>query len=380
MAFGPWGRRQSHEPPEPKSADRKEQFPCDQCGAILAYAPGTDQLACLYCGHLNRIQQSAEKIVENDLSATLTRLGQDAPVEETLNVKCGSCAAEFTFEAHIHAGLCPFCGMPVVADTGPHRHIKPQAVLPFLIGEAEARRQVSAWLRRLWFAPNKLADHARGEGALTGMYLPFWTYDSNSESRYTGQRGDVYYEPRRVTTIVDGKRVTKTVMVPKIRWRPASGNVSRFFDDVLVLASRSLPDALSRRIAPFDLENLKPYQTDFLSGFQSEAYQIGLEQGFDEAKQIMLQQIRADVRNHIGGDQQRIHSLDVRHFDPTFKHVLLPVWLASFSFLNRRYRFIVQGRTGEVVGERPYSVWKILLAVLAGLILIAIAAAVVASQ
>ena len=52
-----------------------------------------------------------------------------------------------------------------------------------------------------------------------------------------------------------------------------------------------------------------------------------------------------------------------------FKHILLPIWLASYRYQDKVYRFLVNGQSGEVQGERPWSVWKITFAVLCGLIL-----------
>ena len=74
--------------------------------------------------------------------------------------------------------------------------------------------------------------------------------------------------------------------------------------------------------------------------------------------------IRLDVAQAIGGDQQRIQALDTRYGEIRCKPVLLPVWLSAFRFRDRTYRFVVNGRTGEVQGERPYSAGKIALAVL----------------
>ncbi|MCX7630994.1 MAG: hypothetical protein N2038_12185, partial [Geminicoccaceae bacterium] len=54
-----------------------------------------------------------------------------------------------------------------------------------------------------------------------------------------------------------------------------------------------------------------------------------------------------------------------------YKLVLLPVWLARFRFLGRDYRVLVNGRTGEVHGERPWSLVKILGAVLLAVVLVA---------
>jgi hypothetical protein len=81
--------------------------------------------------------------------------------------------------------------------------------------------------------------------------------------------------------------------------------------------------------------------------------------------------IREDIRRDIGGDQQRIGGADTRYGNITFKHILLPFWIAGFRFRGKTYQFIVNGRTGEVQGDRPYSMVKITLAVLAGLLVAA---------
>ena len=154
----------------------------------------------------------------------------------------------------------------------------------------------------------------------------------------------------------------RTRTVTRVRWTRVEGTVSRFFDDVLVGAAHTLPRQITDRLAPWDLRDLKPYKDEYLSGFASEIYQIELDEGFDRAREIMNQVIRTDVARDIGGDAQRIHHLDTRHGNTTFKHLLLPVWSAEFSYKDRTYVFVVNGRTGKVAGERPYSGWKLLLA------------------
>jgi hypothetical protein len=76
--------------------------------------------------------------------------------------------------------------------------------------------------------------------------------------------------------------------------------------------------------------------------------------------------IARDVRFDIGGDHQQIHEIDTDVSDVTFKHILLPVWLAAYKYRGETYRFVVNGRTGRVQGERPWSAWKIAFAVLIG--------------
>ena len=381
---GPWGPRSAvasaaRKPDPLPHAGREAQLACEQCGAVLAFAPGTEELTCAYCGHSNKIAVAATEIVEECLEKALAEDAAGFPVEETRTVKCDSCAAEFTFAADRHAGSCPFCGHSIVTDTGLHRQLKPAALLPFTITDRDARQQVRQWLQRLWFAPNKLKTYARDQGRLAGVYLPYWTFDSFTRTRYRGQRGDFYMVPIQVRTIVNGRPVTQTQMVQKVRWRPASGEVSRHFDDVLVLASRSLPSWITDRLEPWDLGDLKPYTPEFIAGFQAEAYQIGLEEGFAVASAKMQARIAADVRLAIGGDMQQIEHMDVQHAHRTFKHILLPSWLGAYLFGGKSYHLCVNARTGAVQGERPYSWIKITAAVILALILALIVAAIIAA-
>jgi len=211
------------------------------------------------------------------------------------------------------------------------------------------------------------------------MYVPYWTYDADADSSYTGQRGDAYYVTQSYTTTVDGKSVTRTRQVRKIRWTWVSGRVLDEFDDILVLASTTLQAKYANKLEPWDLQNLEPYQDDYLSGFQAESYHVTLPEGFRKAQAIMEGHIRAHVTRDIGGDEQRISSLDTRLDEITFKHVLLPVWMSAYQYRAKSYRFLINGRTGEVQGERPWSIWKITFAVLGVIALIA-AIALIASN
>ena len=91
--------------------------------------------------------------------------------------------------------------------------------------------------------------------------------------------------------------------------------------------------------------------------------------GFESAKNVMAGTIHWDVCRDIGGDEQRVHSISTDCSAITFKHILLPVWLCAYRYQNQRYQVIVNARTAEVQGERPYSVWKITAAVVRGVVL-----------
>lgn len=341
------------------------QFPCEQCGAGVEFAPGTDALKCPYCGSETHIPSTTEGIEEIDfLDTAADGLGDDAETEEVTSVQCRSCAALVEPSPSHEAFPCPYCGSSIVARETSKRLLKPAALLPFRINRQQATELFRGWINKLWFAPNALKRLARLDGRLQGLYAPYWTYDADTESRYTGQRGENYTVTRTRTVTRDGKSVTETYQDTEIRWYPASGRVSRDFDDMLVVGSRSLPRELAEELEPWDLGNLVAYADEYLSGFTAERYQIDVKAGWTRAKERMEDVIRGDVRRDIGGDHQRIHSLSTRHRDITFKHVLLPMWICSYRYRGKIFRFLVNARTGEVQGQRPWSWVKVTFAVI----------------
>lgn len=348
---------------------QQQQFPCGQCGAALKFKPGADSLHCPYCGHVNPIDRAEEAINEIDFNAILDSLAAKEEIQESITVKCSGCGAESTLDPNIASDDCAFCGAPVVSTGKSIKQIKPKSLLPFHVKRHEARESFRKWLKSLWFAPNALKKIARVEGRLQGMYVPYWTYDSNTITPYRGQRGEYYYVNVSYT---DSKGNRRTRRERRTRWYPAAGTVRNSFDDVLVVASRSLPRKHAMALEPWDLHGLVPYKDDYLSGLKAETYQVDIKEGFVQAKSIMEAAIRETIKRDIGGDEQRISSMSPQYTDVTFKHILLPMWLSAYRYRDKVYRFLVNARTGEVQGERPWSWVKISLAVTAGIIVVSI--------
>ncbi len=360
-------------------------YKCEACGANLRFAPGQAALVCDHCGHVQTISGAAPPavpsaapsgtrnvapaaIAELDYLSAVSNDLPPAAMEETRQVTCPSCGASFTLKPEAHAAECPFCATPVVADTGAERRFKPQGVVPFRLTETQARQAMTRWLGRLWFAPSGLQDYARKGRALTGIYVPYWTFDAMTVSAYRGERGEYWYETRTVMVEVNGRMEQRQEQIRHVNWFPVQGMVSRRFDDLLVMASTSLPRRYIDGLEPWTLAELQSYSPDYLAGFQAEGYTLGLEDGHRVARAEMDQVIRGDVARDIGGDEQRILAVDTQASEETFKHILLPVWMAAYKYGGKSYRFVVNGQTGRVQGERPWSAWKIALAVVLGLI------------
>lgn len=340
-----------------KTTDNKK-FPCKNCGAFLTFEPGADSLKCQYCGEMNEIEIDENfEVIEEDFEAMLAELSQNSENQITVHqIKCDSCGALSTLPENVTSADCPFCGSVVVLSNEAMTNIlKPKYLIPFKISEKLGRESFKKWVKKLFWAPRSIKTKSSIE-KLTGVYIPYWTYDSQTETSYRGERGDNY----TVTVQRNGKNVTET----RIRWTYVSGHVSHFFDDVLIAASNSLPKTLSKRLINWNYDELVPFKEDFLSGFRTEIYQTGLEEGFGEAKTIMQEEIKTLIKQDIGGDHQRIGKSNSSFNDITFKHILLPIWISSYRYKNKRYNILINGQNGNISGTYPKSFWKIFFTVL----------------
>ena len=269
-------------------------------------------------------------------------------------VSCARCGAQTTFGPSLTAGHCAFCGAAISVEGTSQKRIRPQALLPFLVPRPRSLELFATWIRKRWFAPNALRRMARADAQrLRGVYIPFWTYDADTTTSYSGQRGDDYTTTETYAAVEDGRTVTRTRTVVHTQWSAAAGTVRHTFDDVLVPAGGAMPRAIVDRLEPWDLPSLVPFADAYLAGFESESYRVDLVAGFARAQEMMRPAIEAAIRADIGGDHQRIGHTDTDYRDVTFKHVLLPMWLCSYRFRDKVYRFVVNARTGEVQGRTP---------------------------
>lgn len=347
--------------------EKVRRYRCPACGADLVFEPKDGALSCQFCKHREEIPQSGELIEERSFEKYLKVLPAQMKslAESALQVACASCGALVTFTPPEVASACSFCGAPIVAQPkSADPTICPEAVLPFKIDKTQASAELRKWISSRWFAPNALKQLAV-PGAISGVYIPFWTYDTYTTSHYTGQRGEWYYVTEQYTEQdQQGNTVTKTREVRHTRWYFAAGCVQRWFDDILVPATKSLPENNLLELEPWDLVELKPYDPAFLSGYKAQSYQVSLPEGFEKAKKLAAPTIESDVRCDIGGDEQMISSLNTHYSAITFKHILLPIYVGAYRFEQKLYQIVINARTGEVQGQRPYSWIKITLLVL----------------
>ncbi|MFV0539928.1 MAG: DNA helicase PriA [Aestuariibaculum sp.] len=344
---------------------------CTNCGAELLYAPGSTQLICEYCGNKEAIVPSKIPFKELKLKPYLEKQGAQSHSEVLTMIQCKNCGANQHIEDNYKSLHCIYCSMPlVIADIKEEEWILPGAVLPFQINHDKAHNIFKKWVDGLWFAPNNLKKAALDPDLTRGLYLPYWTFDAQLDADYSGKQGTYYYVTVSYNTMENGKSVRKTRQEQRTRWTSTSGRISGFIDDTLIKASAQRTGQIPQKIERWNLKLLKPFNSSYLSGFVTEKYTISLNKGHLESKDEASEIAKYWAKQDIGGDTQRITSLNMRLSNETFKHILLPVYISNYKFKGKTYHFYVNGENGTISGQRPYSVWKIFFLVVVVIILV----------
>ena len=346
-------------------------FSCPSCGGRPVWDPESQGLLCPFCGTKTAVTLDHIRPAEYDIDTAPEALAQDWGTEKRA-VRCKACGAETVLDQHDTANLCPFCGSPHVLDDQSSAGIAPESTLPFRVSKQTAAASFSKWLKGKLFAPSAAKKAARLE-QITGVYLPHWTYDDDASAHYVGEAGHHYYVNVPVVVERNGKRVTEMRREQRTRWEPAAGYVEHYFDDVIVPASERLPADLLGRVQPYNLDELCDYKAEYLSGFIAEKPAVDVHRGWDTARADiegdLRQMARQDILSH--ADEARVHRIDAHHSKIRYKLTLLPMYLSSFTYKQKAYHVLVNGQTGRCGGQAPVSPWRVLIAVLLVLAIIA---------
>ncbi len=350
----------------------REKFPCPACGAQAEWNPAKQKLICPFCGTESpyQINPATGAIEEIDLVRTLRELPDSMRGWQTARrtVRCQSCNAVMVFDPARVGQNCEFCGSPALVDYAEIKDpIRPQSLLPFKVPETAVRERIRRWYASKWFAPGKLRSRALVD-TVHGIYLPYWTFDAQTVCPWRAEAGYYYYTSE---TYRDGQGRVQTRQVQHVRWEPASGRVEHFFDDEPVPGTQGVRHDLLRKIEPFPSADLVPYDAAMLSGFVVEHYQIVLLDAAQRAVDQMTAQLRQLCAQQIPGNTYRSLEIFPEFSGRTFKHILVPVWLLTYTYGPRSFQVLVNGDTGKMDGTYPVSAWKI-AAVIALVILIVV--------
>ena len=360
-------------PPLPERAllhqtESTRTYPCRQCGGQLEFAIDIQQLRCPHCGNVEEIVDDHDRVVvEQDFRAALDALRSGAlartgpQVEGEKEVVCQNCGGHTTFTGSLTATRCPYCATPIQRDDvhdAPSR-LAVDGVLPFSVDPKAAKEAIDRWISSRWFAPNEFKRYST-TGSFSSVYAAYFTYDAETTTQYTGQRGDNY-----TVTVGSGQNQRTEV---RTRWSHRAGTVHDRFDDLPVLANDGFDPRHIQALEPWPTQGAKPFSAEYVAGHLSRTYDHDVEACFATAKGRIEAEVRETVKRDIGGDIQRISSMNVHYGALGYKHLLLPIWLLTVMYQQQPFQVFINGVTGEVHGERPWSAVKIAAAVLLALV------------
>lgn len=329
------------------------RFSCPSCGGYMTYSPKEKMLLCDYCQTTMPIVLEDTLIEEYDLFEE-SHISHIWP-QEKRSIKCSSCGGETVVDVEELTSECVFCGSKLVTEIE-DEGVMPEAVLPFSVERQDAKSNIGKWLKGKFYAPKALKKSIKLE-RLKSLYVPFFTYDTETATDFTCQVGEYYYVTRR--------RNNKTVRERRIRWHHEGGHIEHTYDDILINASNKVDEGLINRMNSFDLEELQAYHNGFVVGHIAERYGMNLMSGWERAKQYIRQDLNNRIRHKVGGDEVKNIRIAPKYDQVRYKHILLPVWITHYYFKDKLYNVYINGQNGRVVGSYPKSLGKILLTLVA---------------
>jgi hypothetical protein len=350
-----------------------DKHACPACGARAEWHPARQLLVCPYCGTLvpHDFEKDTGQIHELDLATALRALPDEQRGWQTerRSVQCQSCRAVMVYDPARVGQNCEFCGSPALVPYSEIRApIRPQSLLPFVVSHTTVREQIRGWFGSQWFAPNALTRRALVD-QVHGIYIPYWTFDARVHCPWEAEAGHHYYVAEEFRDS-QGKRQVRQVR--RTRWEWAAGAIDHVFDDQPVPGTRGLPLTLLTAVEPFPTKELVPYDTGYLSGYVVEHYQVVLFEAAKRSEDTMHARLTELCAAEVPGDTYRNLRIRPTYSGRTFKHVLVPVWMLTYTYGRKTHQVVVNGYTGRMSGTYPKSAWKIALTALLVLLLVLI--------
>lgn len=338
-----------------KDEAQARSYACPQCGGSLKFDVNSSGMACVYCGylapvataHVGRQAQSFEFTLENVQAAE-----QEWETDREL-LHCNNCGAELSYPKGAIAASCPYCGSNKVNLSLPKtKSLRPQVLLPFSATPEALKPRIREWLSKGWMHPKALKDAAQMD-KLTPVYLPYWTFSASIAADWKAEVG--HYETERYYNSSSKSYETRQVL----RWRWENGSITHYFSDLMVngVSPNRLNHTMLNAIEPYNLSGLVLFSPDYLVGMNVQAYETPLNDAWQSAKQQMRADTERLCEQDTGSSHVRNMSIDMSYDDEQWRYVLLPLYLAGYSFAGQYYNIMLNGQTGKLAGNKPVD-WK----------------------
>lgn len=325
----------------------KRSGKCENCGGSQKYDPEKQGLACSNCGTVTPINT-----MEYVKTRFLTRASMPTLNDVTgASLTCENCGASLE-AGDIIDTKCPYCGSHQVNSVDDGMKYEPDSIVPFAISRRRAESIFKLWIRKRKFAPNKLKKSNLAK-EMRGMYFPCWLYDYNTTTNYTGI-GVKEYTDSDGDTHTTRKRISGT----------RRGN----YNNEIEPANDMLDNYNIEMFRDYARLPQHEYDSGYVLGFLTANNTNVVYDAFERERRQKAVAIEEDIKKSLGYDRYEQFSSTTDFTEVMWSYTLLPLWICDYTFKKKKYRFLINGRTGSIIGKAPKSGWKIFFLVLGILI------------
>lgn len=327
------------------------EYKCPNCGAGLPFDEDSQKMVCRYCDSefdLEDVLQFHEKQADEEKEtieweAETQQSWSQSEAESLQSYVCPSCSGELLTDDVTAATFCPYCGNPTILSGRLGGGFRPDGVIPFKLGKEDAKQAFLQLCKGKPLLPKFFTQEQQIE-KITGIYVPFWLYDCDSDfyGSYRATRVRHWSDPHY--------HYTKTSYYHLIRRAHAA------FDRIPVDGSSKMEDSLMESIEPFDYSQMVDFETAYLSGFLADKYDVGAKDGEGRIRQrvtVSMDELIAPSLIGYTSVIPKVKKVNIHHSKA--KYVLLPVWLLTTVYQGKTYTFAMNGQTGRMTGSLPIS-------------------------
>ena len=343
------------------------EYKCPCCGGIIEFDASLQQMKCPYCD--TTFDPAALQDMDEALNNPQPDQMEWAPPQAEFNEEelagmqvysCKSCGGEIVTDETTGATHCPFCGNPVVLTGVFSGALKPDYVIPFKITKEQAKQTLKAFAKGKKLVPKFYTSESHLD-EIKGVYVPYWLYSTDVDAQFNfhGTQTRMWRSGDRQFTETSHFRLRR------------QGGLR--FENVPVDGSSKVDDTMMESIEPYDLSEMVPFQTAYLSGYYADKYDVSAEQSMPRANERIKKSTEQAISATTGGYAAiYTEGSSVQFHNAKAKYALYPVWLLNTTYQGQKYQFAMNGQSGKFIGDMPigkkeYWIWKLIwTAILSG--------------
>lgn len=330
--------------------DTIQNYKCPCCTAPLVFEAGTQNLICESCDNifpletLRQMEESSDAsggVSKYDWESYSPRSYEDTNDVTLANYSCPSCGAQISGDDTLGSTVCPYCGNSTIVKGQFEGSLRPDYIIPFKLNKKAAVEAFEHDFKNAPFLPDSFKNKKKIEET-AGVYVPFWMFDCDCDAA-------ISYNAERVTTWSDANyHYIKTDYYRLFR----SGSIG--FANIPVDGSKKIDNVYMEAVEPFDYEDAVEFSGAYLSGYLADKYDVSAEDSIQRANERVKNSTIAAFNNTTTYYTGVIpESSRVGFSDGKIRYSLLPVWMLNIKYMDKMYKFMVNGQTGKVVGEYP---------------------------